>query len=103
MVSPETSEEIVSGSCFVNFPIAVQEGARDRIHRELIAANYDVGQSLYPNVHASPAYAMAAGRSQRVQQLVDRMLYLPTHFGVDESYARALADKVCSVAGRNAQ
>jgi dTDP-4-amino-4,6-dideoxygalactose transaminase len=91
MVSRETPGEIRDGSCFVNYPIYVGEKWRDRAFRNLLAAGYDVGVSLYPNCHEHSKFSSASGKSGNVADLVRSVITLPTHLRVGERYARLLA------------
>jgi dTDP-4-amino-4,6-dideoxygalactose transaminase len=98
MLSAESSEHCMQGSCFVNFPILVPAARRDDIHREAMLAGYDLGKSLYPNVHEIPEFRDIEGRSENVARLVRSTLYLPTHFGVSEDYAEELSDTIALLA-----
>ena len=90
-VSPETSDAIRVGSAFVNYPIVVGQDRRDRIYREVLNAGFDVGLSLYPNVHETPNYTSIEGRSTNISTLVRSVLTLPTHPKVTPAYAEGLA------------
>lgn len=91
MVSADVSRETREGSCFVNFPVLVPSASRDEIARRMIVGGYDVGRSLYPNCHDHPRFKDVEGRSENVADLVSRVIYLPTHFGVSEEYAYRIA------------
>jgi dTDP-4-amino-4,6-dideoxygalactose transaminase len=91
MVSSGAAEGRVDGGCFVNFPVLAPQDGRDEIARRMIAGGYDVGRSLYPNCHAHPRFRDMDGRSDNVANLVSRVIYLPTHFGVPEEYAHRIA------------
>jgi dTDP-4-amino-4,6-dideoxygalactose transaminase len=99
MVSADVPQSIVQGSCFVNFPVLASEQRRDAICREMMLAGYDLGRSLYPNVHRNPRFRAFAGYSTNVDRLVNASVYLPTHFGVSESYAQELAGKLSALLG----
>jgi dTDP-4-amino-4,6-dideoxygalactose transaminase len=94
MVSSDTPESVLEGSCFVNFPVVVPQERCNEIIRSMMLAGYDVGGSLYPNVHRHPKFAQVAGQSDNVDRLVAGTLYLPTHFGVSEEYANAIAKRL---------
>ena len=87
MVSADTSNADRAGACFVNFPVLVPPEWREEIIRAMMLSGYDVGRSLYPNAHRHPKFGAVEGRSANVDRLVSGLIYLPTHFGVSESYA----------------
>jgi perosamine synthetase len=93
-VSPETSDEVRAGSCYVNYPIRVDPAKRDWIFQSLLKRGFHIGQSLYPNVHETEAFRSFAGRSRNISELVRSMLFLPTHPRVKAGYAKALASAV---------
>jgi perosamine synthetase len=99
MVSRETPGEIRDGSCFVNYPIYAGEKWRDRAYRNLLAAGYDVGVSLYPNCHEHSRFSAVPGKSDNVADLVRSVITLPTHPRVGERYARLLARAVAKELG----
>jgi len=99
MVSAANAQTVFNGSCFVNFPVTVPDARRDELAREMILSGFDVGRSLYPNVHRHQKFAVAAGVSKNVDRLVDGSIYLPTHFGVSEDYAEAIAAKLAHLLG----
>jgi perosamine synthetase len=94
MVGAETPEAILVGSCFVNFPVIVPQDRCAEIARAMILAGYDVGRSLYPNVHRHPKFTSVSGASDNVDDLVASFIYLPTHFGVPDDYAEAIAHRL---------
>ena len=94
MVSASTAQVVFNGSCFVNFPVIIPEVRRDEICRDMMLSGFDVGRSLYPNVHRHPKFAAVDGTSNNVDRLVNSTIYLPTHFGVSEDYAEAIAAKL---------
>lgn len=94
MVSANFPQAVREGSCFVNFPVLVSEERRDAIGQEMMLAGYDIGRSLYPNVHRHPRFREFAGCSGNVDRLVNGTVYLPTHFGVSEAYAQDLAGEL---------
>lgn len=91
MVSSDTPAAVREASCFVNYPVWVGAEARDAIYKEMILAEFDVGLSLYPNVHEHPKFRAVEGRSAEVSRLCDSVIYLPTHPRVTSSYADSLA------------
>jgi perosamine synthetase len=90
-VSPETSDRVRAGSCFISYPIRVDPEQRDRVYRKMIHCGYHIGLSLYPNVHETETFANVPGRSHNVSGLVRSMISLPTHPKVARDYAHALA------------
>jgi perosamine synthetase len=96
MVSADTPKEVLQGSCFVNFPVVVPRERCNEIIRSMMLAGYDVGRSLYQNSHRHPKFAQAGGQSDNVDRLVAGTLYLPTHFGASEAYAKAIAERLAS-------
>lgn len=99
MVSRETAGEIRDGSCFVNYPVYVGGEWRDRAYRNLLAAGYDVGVSLYPNCHEHSRFGALSGKSGNIADLVRSVITLPTHPRVGERYARLLARAVARELG----
>lgn len=98
MVGPGMPEAELDGACFVNFPVRVPRGRRDEIVRSMILSGFDVGRSLYPNVHRHPKFTRVVGQSENVDRLADGTVYLPTHFGVSEIYADAIATRLADEA-----
>ena len=94
LISRETAAEVREGSCLVNYPICVDPELRTDIYKKIIASGFDVGLSLYPNVHEMQGFDKIAGRSQNVSRLVRSVITLPTHFRISEEYAARLADVV---------
>jgi len=100
-VSPETSDVIRTESAFVNYPIVVGQKGRDRVYREVLDSGFDIGLSLYPNVHETENYTSIEGSSTNVSMLVRSVLTLPTHPKVTPAYAEELAVTVRKVLARN--
>jgi dTDP-4-amino-4,6-dideoxygalactose transaminase len=92
MVGADTPEAILAGSCFTNFPVIVPQDRCADIARAMILAGYDVGRSLYPNTHRHPKFTSVSGQSENINNMVASTIYLPTHFGVPDSYAEAIAE-----------
>jgi dTDP-4-amino-4,6-dideoxygalactose transaminase len=99
-VSPETSDAIRRESAFVNYPIVVGQNRRDQVYRDILNRGFDVGLSLYPNVHETESYSSIEGRTTNVSALVRSVLTLPTHTKVTAAYADELAVTVRKVLGR---
>jgi perosamine synthetase len=99
-VSPETSDAIRRESAFVNYPIVVGQKRRDQVYRDILNRGFDVGLSLYPNVHETESYRSTEGRTTNVTMLVRSVLTLPTHTRVTAAYADELAVTVRKVLGR---
>ena len=99
MIGRKTVKEIRDGSCFVNYPVYVGEKWRDRAYKNLLAAGYDVGVSLYPNCHEHSKFSAVSGESGNVADLVRSVITLPTHPRVEERYARHLARAVAKELG----
>lgn len=99
MVGGDTPQGIFASSCFVNFPVIVPRQRRADIARAMILAGYDVGRSLYPNAHRHPKFTSVLGDSRNVDDMVASTIYLPTHFGVSDSYAKAIAEYLCAEIG----
>jgi dTDP-4-amino-4,6-dideoxygalactose transaminase len=100
-VSPEPADAIRSESAFVNYPIVVGQQRRDHVYRDILNRGFDVGLSLYPNVHETEGYTSIEGRTTNVSMLVRSALSLPTHTRVTPAYADELAVAVRKVLGRN--
>ena len=99
MVSSKQAQEVLNGSCFVNFPVIVPETRRDAICREMILSGFDVGRSLYPNVHRHENYDTLEGWSANVDKLTRSSIYLPTHFATSKRYAEAIARRLIELTG----
>lgn len=97
MLSAESSPATLAGSCFVNFPIVVGAANRERIWRRIVLAGFDVGRSLYLNAHEAEEFKNIPGSSVNVSDIVRSTIYLPTHFGVSESYARTISAAVAEI------
>lgn len=94
MIGADTPDEIVSGSCFANFPVFIPKEHCSQMARSLTLDGFDVGRALYPNAHRHPKFVDTPGESTNVDELVASTIYLPTHFGVTPDYAHALATRV---------
>jgi dTDP-4-amino-4,6-dideoxygalactose transaminase len=94
MVSAEAPEAVIVGSCFTNFPVIVPRERRRDIARAMTLAGYDVGRSLYPNVHRHPKFTPVDGQSSNIDSMANSTIYLPTHFGVPGSYAEAISERL---------
>jgi perosamine synthetase len=100
-VSPETSVRVRSGSCYVNYPIFVEPIRRNQVYKDILSRGFDVGLSLYPNVHETPGFEGIDGRSDNVSSLVRSVITLPTHPRTSETYAQQLAGAVQGVLNRH--
>jgi perosamine synthetase len=100
-VSAESSDEVRKGSGFVNYPIVVPPERRDQLYHDILSRGFDVGASLYPNVHETESYTSIEGRTTNVSSLVRSVLTLPTHIRVTPEYANELASGVQKAMGRN--
>jgi dTDP-4-amino-4,6-dideoxygalactose transaminase len=94
MVSAEAPEAVIVGSCFTNFPVIVPRERRGDIARAMMLAGYDIGRTLYPNVHRHPKFASIDGQSSNIDSMANSTIYLPTHFGVPDSYAEAISERL---------
>src|SRR5262249_43937847 len=99
-VSPETAEAVRSESAFVNYPIVVGQERRDQVYRAILSRGFDVGLSLYPNVHETEGYTSIEGRTAKLSRLVRSVVTIPTHTRVAPAYADELAVTVGQVLGR---
>jgi perosamine synthetase len=97
MVASETCQNILTGSCFVNYPIVVGAERRDSIYKRLLLLGYDVGLSLYPNVHAHPRFKDQAGYSTQIDHLTRSVITLPTHPRVTVADAESLSQQVLAL------
>jgi perosamine synthetase len=71
------------------------------VYRDILNRGFDVGLSLYPNVHETENYTSIEGRTTNVSMLVRSVLTLPTHTKVTPTYADELAVTVRKVLSRN--
>jgi len=78
-VSAETPDERRAEAGFVNYPIVVGCDMRDEIYRALLANNYDVALSLYPDVHEMGSFTDLPGRTTNVSELVRSIVTLPAY------------------------
>jgi perosamine synthetase len=90
-VSAETPEARRSESVFVNYPILVGLDRRDEIYRSALNHDFDVGLSLYPNVHEMEGFSKFRGQTTNVSRLVRSIISLPTHRRVTPEYAENLS------------
>jgi perosamine synthetase len=97
MVSAGIADDVIAGSCFVNFPVWVGAEARQGVYREMAAAGFDIGHNLYPNVHRYPRFEGSSGSSCNVQALTEACVYLPTHLGVSPAYADRIARRLAQL------
>jgi len=79
MVSAEAPEAVIVGSCFTNFPVIVPRERCGDIARAMMLAGYDVGRSLYANVHRHPKFTSVDGQSSNIDSMTNSTVYLPTH------------------------
>lgn len=101
MVSRETASDVRSESGYVNYPIAVAPERRNAVYKDILAADFDVGLSLYPNAHETVGFTQIPGRSRNVSALVRSSITLPTHPRIAEGYAEQLAKAVRDVLTRH--
>lgn len=90
-VSGPIQEPELEGGCFVNYPLLTPAARRNQICLEMMSAGFDVGRSLYPNAHRMPQFSSLGGKTENVDRLAASAVYLPTHFDVTDSYARAIS------------
>lgn len=100
-VSGETSDDVRRGSCHVNYPIFVGQALRNDIYKDILSRGYDVGLSLYPNVHETAGFTGIEGRSDNVSVLVRSVITLPTHPRISEPYAARLAESAALTLSRH--
>lgn len=93
MIGSQDVEKESTG-CFVNYPIWIGEEHRDRVYRSMLLSGYDVGLSLYPNVHEHPKFGSVPGQTHEVSKLCRSVLSLPCHPRVSEGYAIELAKRL---------
>jgi perosamine synthetase len=94
MVSQNTPDELKNESCFVNYPVWIGEERRNEIYKRMILDRFDVGLSLYPNVHKHSEFAEVEGISLNAMKLVNSVISLPTHPRVSVDYAQKLANRL---------
>jgi perosamine synthetase len=94
LVSSETAIGVRKASCLVNCPIYVDAQRRGAILQNIFNNGFDVGVSLYPNVHELPGFNQVAGHSNNVARLVRSVITLPTHPRISEEYASQLSTVV---------
>jgi perosamine synthetase len=97
MVSSEVSQVTISNSCFVNYPVWVGEKDRDAVYKQMILHRFDVGLSLYPNVHEHVKFRDVDGHSHQVARLCRGVISLPTHPRVASGYAEKLAKHLANI------
>jgi dTDP-4-amino-4,6-dideoxygalactose transaminase len=94
LVSKETSAKVRERSGFVNCPILVEPHRRNAIYKKIFSSGFDVGLSLYPNVHELDGFRHITGRSENVSRLVRSVITLPTHPRISEEYAARLGNVI---------
>lgn len=99
LVSKETPIDVRISSCLVNYPISVDPKRRTEIFKKLLAQGFDIGLSLYPNVHEMQGFDQLKGSSHNVSRLVRSVITLPTHVRISTEYAARLAEAVGSAIG----
>jgi dTDP-4-amino-4,6-dideoxygalactose transaminase len=87
MVSPETPADVRARSAFVNYPVWVDPARRTQVFKKIMHEGFDVGLSLYPNVHEMKGFDQIKGRSENVCRLIRSVISLPTHIKISEDYA----------------
>ena len=95
LVSSESNNQIVQGSCFVNYPIFVNK--RDEIYQQILKAGFHVGLSLYPNCHNHPKFKNISGMSRNVEILKNCVISIPTHPNITEAYAMKMATSILKI------
>ena len=96
-LSANTPEARRKESAFVNYPIIVGKQRRDSFYRSALANNFDLGASLYPNVHEMQNFNEIAGRTTNISNMVRSIITLPTHVRVTPEYATELADLIAKL------
>jgi perosamine synthetase len=77
----------------------VDSKRRGEIIRRIIDKGFDVGVSLYPNVHELEGFSRIVGRLDNVARLVRSVVTLPTHPRISEEYARQLSTVIRHTVG----
>jgi perosamine synthetase len=90
-ISDDTDTQVRRGSSFCNYPIFVDRQYRQAVYRSVIASGFDIGLSLYSNVHEMTEFKGVKGKSRNVSELVRSVLTLPTHSRITKEYAWRLA------------
>lgn len=93
MIGAAEADELDAG-CYVNYPIWVGSEQRDRVYKAMLLSGYDVGLSLYPNVHEHQKFVGMPGHSEETARLCRSVLSLPCHPRVSEEYATELANRL---------
>ena len=93
-ISKETSSLVSNESGYVNYPIYIEESKRDKVYKEIILNNIDVGLSLYPACSMYSNFSSINGYSDNTEKLVKTIITLPTHSGVTHEYANYISSKI---------
>ena len=97
MIASNTKKEVKENSCYVNYPVWVGAENRDVVYGEMVRSGFDVGLSLYPNVHQHPDFRQFEGSSREVSRLCESIISLPTHPRIKSEYAESLVNRLQSI------
>lgn len=94
MVGRDAPESVFEGSCFANFPVLTSTDRRDDLYRKLMLDGIDVGLSLYPCCGRLEKFSRTTGKFVHTARLEQSVISLPTHPGVTQVYAEAVASRI---------
>jgi dTDP-4-amino-4,6-dideoxygalactose transaminase len=99
VTTTSATQNLIDGSCFMNFPVVVDVSHRNELCLMMMEAGFDVGGSLYPNCHRHPKFETIKGSSTNIDRLTRSIIYLPTHFGVSADYADVISSNLADLIG----
>ena len=72
---------------------------KDRKHKinlkkKLLMKNLNVGSQMYPNCSLLNKYSLFNGKTANLNNLVDKMLILPTHSKLNNEYVQNLIHEI---------
>jgi dTDP-4-amino-4,6-dideoxygalactose transaminase len=95
LLSNESDSNIIAGSCFINYPIIVNN--RDKKYKEIINSNIDVGLSIYPNCANYAKFSKIPGEIKNFDCIENNVIYLPTHNNISCEYAEHISSKLVNI------
>ena len=92
--SENIKELIIDGDNFNYLIKCKNKNHRDELRKKLLQKNFPCGKIFYKNCHRISEFSNIEGSSKNVDDLVDKILVLPTHQKVNNLYAKKLINEI---------
>lgn len=95
LLSNESDSNVISGSCFINYPIIIND--RNKKYKEIVNSNIDVGLSIYPNCANYDKFNNIPGQIKNFDYIEKNVIYLPTHNNISCDYAEQISRTLLNI------